>query len=135
MGCARTARLSNLRALPSKLLDWLQRRPVIEPVRQRQTNRPQRWNSEPFLRRACAAIAEDVDCDSLDWGRLHCTCDSALTNDGNWIVVAIIESATYLTEVLSHAEEERSGAPLWLYVPAGTHIDFTDSHLVIHEIG
>jgi hypothetical protein len=87
-----------------------------------------RWNSESFLRRACDAMLDELDWDSLDSGRLHHSSSIARTLGGEVVIVAVVDDLSRMTTVLEDVAAERRhvgepDAPLWLYLPRGLDLD------------
>lgn len=97
-----------------------------------------RWSREPFLRAACRRMADHLDWDSLDSGRLHEFTGPARTAGGDPVVVGVLDRPDVLPDVLADAAEaraERAGwerAPLWLYVPPA--LDVGDVEAVVHRV-
>ena len=83
----------------------------------------ERWVCEPVLNQACDIIADELDWDSLDAGRLHWTTCRAVTLTGETVVVGVLSDLARLGDVLDDARQECKDAgisgntPIWLYVP------------------
>ena len=100
----------------------------------------QRWNREPFLKSACDLIGQELDPDSVDFGRLHHTAGKAKTWEGESIIVAVLDRTSLIAEVLEDAKAEGeyeglANASLWLYVPEDLVLDETlNESIVIRRV-
>lgn len=79
-------------------------------------------------------MTEELDWDSLDSGRLHCTVSPARTVDGTAIVVAVIDRADSIPQALEDAAMGQATAPLWLYVPKNLDVGELAEWVVVRAI-